>query len=233
MKPIKILDKGYVELIDSMGDDIKIAKYAGISYDKTMTNDPERQCALAEKRIKQLLTSTPPHMSPFESAELMFLIKCPISVDRHIVRHRTAWRNEVSLRRVDASNVDIYSPENFGLTDFNNIYPNLTAGALLQDSYKLSQRTYKALKEKGVKKETARLALPLSMYTKYYWKIDLRNLMNFFIQRLASDSQWETQQYASAIFKLTKSLFPVTIKYFKQTFLKGPKYSENIKWEKW
>ena len=88
-------------------------------------------------------------------------------------------------------------------------------------------------KEKGVKKETARLALPLSMYTKYYWKIDLRNLMNFFIQRLASDTQWETQQYASAIFKLTKSLFPATIKYFKQTFLKGPKYSENIKWEKW
>ena len=158
-----------------------------------------------------------------------FFIKCPILVDRHIVRHRTAWRNEVSLRRVDASNIDIYTPGNFGLSNVDN----LMANALLEDSYKLDLRTYQLLKEKGVKKEIARLALPVSTYTKYYWKIDLRNLMNFFIQRLASNSQWETQQYASAIFKLTRSLFPVTIKYFKQTFLKGPKYSENIKWEKW
>lgn len=230
MKTIKVLDKGYVELIDFMGDDISIAKYAGKSYDREMTRDPEKQCVLVEKMIKHLLTQTPPHLSPFESAELMFHIKCPLCVDRHIVRYRTAWRNEVSLRRVNADDVDFYIPENFGFTDSHK---NLESIALLKDSYSLGLRTYKALREKGVKKEIARIVLPVAIYTKYYWKIDLKNLMNFFIQRLASDSQWETQQYASAIFNITKSLFPITMKIFKKFHLKGPKYSENVKWEKW
>lgn len=230
MKQIKVLDKGCVEIIDFLGNDFSIAKYAGMFYDKEMTNDPEKQSVQVERVIKGLLTSTPTHFSPFESAVLLFLIKCPISTDRHIVRHRTAWRNEVSMRRVDASNVDIYSPKDFGLTD---PHKNLEASALLEDAYKLSQRTYKALREKGVKKEIARLVLPIGAYTKYYWKIDLRNLMNFFIQRLASDAQRETQQYASAIFRLTRSLFPITMKNFKKVFLNHSKYSENTKWEKW
>ncbi len=216
---IKVLDKGYVKLIDHMGSDKMIVNAARTSYDsksKSASDD--------SKLISYLMRHE--HSTPFEMCEMIFLIKCPIFVARHIVRHRTASMSEISARYTKLEE-DFYVPEHMRVQSSSNKQaseegnvPNETD--ILDAITKVSEQMfslYNVFTEIGVAREQARMILPLNVYTKFYWKMDLRNLLHFLKLRMHPHTQRETQEYARAIAEFVKSTFPVTWEHFENHVL--------------
>lgn len=213
---IKVLDKGFVLLTEIMGSDQSIAESARVSYGKgTKTVFDDRNL------IRYLVNHK--HTSPLEMAELKFLIKMPIFVDRQFGRHRTASKNEASLRYSEPEE-DFYLPEisrfqeqsknnkqgsgeslpEYLATDFQKVFNEVNKSAI--NLYNIMSNHI----DGKLAKETARDILPLTYYTKYYWKCDLNNILKLLLLRQDKHSQWEIRQYANAIFELVKKHFPIT-----------------------
>lgn len=191
---MKVLDYGYIELVDSMGTDMTIAESARISY-----LGKETRSTSNEELIKLLINSG--HTSPLEQVEFRFLVKAPIFVARQWMRHRTWSYSEVS-RRYTSKNMEFYIPTfNSEATDW-----------VYKKSIQIAYDSYKDLIELGVKKEIARCVLPVSMYTTFYAKTDLHNLLHFLELRQASDAQYEIREYANAICALIAQVVPITMK---------------------
>lgn len=184
---INVLDKGFVELVTHSGDEEHISRIAGISHNSK--KGPS---------VKKLLDWE--HLSPFEFADVTFRVKCPIFVARQLLRHRTGKYMERSLRYCE-SKPDFYIPT---VGDLDLLYDGI---------YRESFRAYHELLDQGADKEQARMTLPVGLYTEYYFKIDLRNLMNLLKLRLHEDAQFETRKYAEAMLELIKDLFPTIYKY--------------------
>ncbi len=219
---INVLDKGFVKLIDVMPRmieegttcDSAITQMARISYGdgtKTISED--------ETLIRYLYRNQ--HSSPIESCEIKFHIKCPIFVQRQIIRHRTASVNEIS-GRYSVLKEEFYSPnpedirqqsiKNKQSSDGNaqklvseQFVGNLTA------ANECTYEDYEKATEGGVAREQARMILPVNLYTEFYMKIDLHNLLHFLALRTHSHAQYETQLFAEAILSLIEPLFPMTI----------------------
>lgn len=197
MNEIKVLDKGWVALVDHMGDDSRIVEAARISYNAEDVQD-------AGVFIKTLWRLA--HTSPFEQVVFTFRIKCPIFVARQVLRHRTARVNEVSMRYTKSA-LEFYTPSDERLGD----HPE-TARGYLETLYTQAAGCYKTLIASRVKKEVARVVLPLSVYTEFLWQIDLHNLLHFLTLRGSLNAQWETRQYAEAIETLASDVCPLAIK---------------------
>lgn len=218
---VQVLDKGYVELVDMMPSkwnseilkaDEAIVQAARVSYDGSSKGD-EKDAKLIKYLIKM------DHWTPVEHVVFKFRIKCPIFVQRHIVKHRVTSMNEISARYTEVKD-DFYVPNNFrgqsksnrqaseGQTDFdtNNF----------KEFCQVIYDYYQTLLKSGVSREMARMILPQNMYTEFYWKIDLRNLLHFCKLRNSSDAQWETQQYAEAIENIVKETNPITYEAYKK-----------------
>lgn len=187
---------GFVELVDCMGSIVRIVSIAGVSYGKNEVDSEEDR----QKRIIATLLAKK-HLSPFEHLVFTFHIKLPIFVMRHLVRHRIASINEKSGRyTLFDSDTWIPDSERIGGQDNKEV---------LVKGYEQAFSTYNQLLENGVKKEVARAVLPVAVYTEIYWTINARSLMNFFEQRLDQTAQYETREYAKAIFILVSERFPL------------------------
>lgn len=196
---IDLFNDGFVSLEDWMGDDNTIIESARLSYlGKSKSEESDKAL------LSQLMTKE--HTSPFEQVEFRFLVRAPIFVARQWMRHRTWNYSEVS-RRYTGKDISFYVPE-FGDENLRDSYMKSVTDAHL---------VYDKLVEAGVKREVARGVLPVSLYTNFYAKTDLRNLLHFFKLRRASDAQYEIRAYASAIEELTKPIVPLTMELWEKS----------------
>lgn len=193
-----VLDHGFVALVDYMGGDADIVQAARTSYGAG-TKKPSEDRAL----VRYLLRHR--HTTPFEMVELKFHVRLPIFVARQLIRHRTANVNEYSLR-YSLPVMQFYMPtdEDMGTQNKKNRQGRAEPVGLYQA--KDIKRRWRALQEESVElyelcirkdvdlaRELARLHLPLSIYTEWYWKIDLHNLLGFLKLRVDKHAQKEIQ----------------------------------------
>ncbi len=210
-----VLDQGFVQVIDYMGDDFDIVQAARVSYGpstKRVHNDRGLLRYLMRHR----------HTTPFEMCEVKFRCKMPIFVARQWIRHRTANVNEMSLRYSRADDT-FYVPalEQVTLQSKSNRQGREDGGALSRDvrervrgmMTKRHEELYadycELAEELGIARELARSLLPVSLYTQWIWKIDLHNLMHFLALRLDSHAQYEIRVYAEAMARFTKAWVPL------------------------
>tara|TARA_Y100000287_G_scaffold169766_1_gene154939 strand:+ start:353 stop:1276 length:924 start_codon:yes stop_codon:yes gene_type:complete len=224
-KPFKVLDHGFVRVIDYMGDDSSIVQAARVSYGKGT-----KKLNQDKNLINYLLSHR--HTTPFEMNEIKFHIKLPIFVARQWIRHRTANVNEYSARYSILDN-EFYIPKANDVKPQSQLNNQGREGeiekdlkkhylSLIKENAKINFSSYKHLlnvdedgntldeKRPGIARELARMVLPLSSYTQWYWKIDLHNLMHFLALRFDDHAQYEIRVYAKVMLDLVKKWVPLT-----------------------
>jgi len=223
--PFAILDHGFVRVIDYQGDDAAIVQAARVSYGKG-TKSVRDDRAL----IRYLLRKK--HTTPFEMCELKLHVKLPIFVARQWIRTRTASVNEYSAR-FSVLEDDFYVPEIAQICaqsteNRQGRGEQLADAVVVQESIrslsKLAYATYTSLLERGVARELARIIVPPNVYSMWYWKIDLHNLLRFQLLRLDERAQWEIRQYAEVIDMLLRKWVPVT----HQAFMDYQRYAVSL-----
>lgn len=171
------------------------------------------------------------HSTPFEMVEFKFHCAMPLFVARQWIRHRTANVNEYSARysvvpdrffRPTSDAVRQQSTVNRQGSD-KELADNMTAAEFLEylDKAEAQYDHYTKLLEKGVTREQARIGLPLTTYTEWYWKCDLHNIFHFLSLRMDSHAQQEIQDYARAMFALIKDIVPYAAEAFVDYRLEG------------
>jgi thymidylate synthase (FAD) len=177
------------------------------------------------------------HTSPFEQVSLTFHCKMPIFVARQWVRHRTAKLNEISGRySVMKDEFYVPSPEAVSYQSDDNkqgrsteeVSDEVRQRALenLEAGQKQAYSDYEALLEEGLARELARINLPLSLYTEWYWTIDLHNLFHFLQLRLDAHAQMEIRVYAEALLEITRKVAPVATESFENNMLGGVRFNK-------
>lgn len=225
---INVLDHGFVRLVDHMGDDARIVQAARVSYGKGTRSSLE-DAALIDYLMRHA------HTSPFEMVEFTFHVKAPIFVVRQWFRHRTASVNEVSGRYSVMEEL-FYQPEPGALRrqDRTNRQGSVgplppetaeEAGETIRAVQRNSYEAYQALLHHGLAREQARVVLPLSLYSEFYWKQNLHNLLHFLKLRMDAHAQREIQLYASAIAQLVREVTPVAYAAFEEHTLKAVRFS--------
>lgn len=218
-KQIDVLDKGFLELQDMMGDDLAIVNAARVSFLRE-SKGTERD----KKLLFYLLRNR--HTSPFEMVEFKWRMRAPVVVWWQLVRHRTANINMQSGRYTPFEENDFYVPPEWrkqstdnkqasdGVIDTKADAELLT---LLSEHYDRSYELYQKALDAGVAREQARLFLPgFALYYTGVWKIDAHNLMNFLSLRMADDAQWEIRQYAYAMYTVFQEILPWTAEAFRE-----------------
>ncbi len=224
-----VLDHGFVRLVDYMGSDDRIVQAARVSYGEGTTSFRKDKGL-----INYLLRNQ--HTSPFEQVVLTFHIKMPIFVARQWIRHRTARLNEISGRYSildqecyvpDSSAVAMQSSDNKQGRDQEGVSPEIAGEVreLLSGDQQHSYESYEALLDKGIARELARINLPLSIYTQWYWQIDLHNLFHFLKLRLDAHAQLEIREYAQVLLDIARKVCPVACEAFEEHILHGKMFS--------
>lgn len=209
-----VLDDGFVCLVDVMGDDHAVVQAARVSY-----GAGTRHVSDDRGLIRYLMRHR--HTTPFEMAELKFLVRVPMDTWRQWIRHRTANVNEYSTRYSEAiDSAQTTPPDSWRTQSTGNRQgsgdnlPEDVGRQLTADEQALQQharQVYEARLAAGAAREQARKDLPLSTYTEAYWKVDLHNLLHFLSLRMDSHAQWEIRQYATIIGQeIVRLLFPIT-----------------------
>ena len=220
---IKVLDKGYVRLVDRLGNDLSVANAARVSYDKESKEMSERDAKL----IKFLWDEK--HTSPFRHAAMTLEVYAPLVVARQW------WKYAVSSAHVDDQNGWTESSRRY-ITENEEFYlpkgsewrskpenskqgsgeplPSEVGGYFTNKLFDLTEagtKLYHEAMEAGIAPEQARLFLPAyGMYVRWRWTVSLHGMLNFLEQRLEYDAQYEIREYAEAVRELTKQLFPKT-----------------------
>ncbi len=201
-EPFRVLDQGFVRLVDYMGSDASIVQAARVSY-----GAGTRRINEDRGLIRYLMRHA--HTTPSEMGELKLHVRVPMDTWRQWIRHRTANVNEYSTRysvAIDAAQRTI--PSEWRLQSPLNrqgssglVEPSSSERLSRQeaDLHEESRRVYEERLRVGVAREQARKDLPLSTYTEAYWKIDLHNLFHFLKLRLALGAQLEIRRYAAVI----------------------------------
>lgn len=205
-KRVNVLDKGWIELEDMMGNDQSIVDAARTSYlGKSKGDEADKQLLFSLMKKS--------HSTPFEMVEFRFKIHAPMIVMAQWVRHRTWSYNSRSARYSAFSDNDFYIPEWQGDVEHINL-----VDAALKEHYIRCFKTYELTLECGVSKEQARLFLPgFAMYYTWIAKVDAHNLMHFLKLRMASSAQYEIRQYANAIYQeFFKPMLPWTAEAFER-----------------
>ncbi|MBF8247006.1 MAG: FAD-dependent thymidylate synthase [Rickettsia sp.] len=231
-----VLDKGFIRIIDYMGNDQSIVQAARVSYGKgtkTVSHD--------KSLIDYLMKHN--HTTPFEMCEIKLHIKMPIFVARQWLRHRTASVNEYSARYSiikddfylvdddkisEQSNTNKQGRKNKKLTPQEIKEVSFIIENFSKDSYSKYQKLLnKSGNREGIARELARMLLTLNYYTEIYWKIDLHNLLHFLTLRIAKNAQYEIRAYALEILKITKIWVPYVYEAFEIYKLKAITLSQN------
>lgn len=213
---------GFVELLETFGDDLTVVNAARVSFDKESYELNE-----ADKKLINYLAKHD-HVSPFFHPQVRLRIKMPLFVAREWFRHTIGFaRNEVSRRYVDSKpECWLPSPDDVRERD-----PKAKQGSKStpisdsQDMYELMSQqvqsalqTYDTLLEKGVAPEVARSVLPQSMYTLFVETCSLAAAARLCHLRLGPDAQKEIRNFANALNQLLETRFPVSWKALQQTF---------------
>jgi thymidylate synthase (FAD) len=199
---IRVLDEGFVRVVDYMGDDGAIVQAARTSYGKGTKRRHEDRGL-----IRYLMRHA--HTTPFEMCEIKLHVRVPMDVWRQWIRHRTASVNEYSTRYSEAIDAaQRTAPGAWRLQSTGNrqgssgLLPPEQGTRLSEEEGTLQRQArdiYDARLAAGVAREQARKDLPLSTYTEAYWKIDLQNLLHFLELRMDEHAQEEIRAYASVI----------------------------------
>ena len=176
------------------------------------------------------------HTSPFEMVEFKFHVKLPIFVARQWIRHRTANVNEYS-GRYSVMKEEFYQPEADQIrlqSDINKQgrseeqVPTDLQEDFLNHSSDIQKRVYEKYNHyitAGLARELARINLPLSLYTEWYWKIDLHNLLHFLRLRMNPHAQYEIRQYAIVMGDIVKAICPISWEAFEDYILNAQRFS--------
>ena len=212
-KKFPVLDDGFVALVDCMGDDGSVVQAARVSY-----GEGTRKVSDDRQLIRYLLRHA--HTTPFEMAELKFVVRVPMDCWRQWIRHRTASVNEYSTRyslaidSMQSTHDDEWRSQAANNRQGSAGLLSRSAGHSLtqseQELQSLARKVYEERLAAGIAREQARKDLPLSTYTEAYWKIDLHNLLHFLSLRMDSHAQLEIRRYAETIGKqIVQPLFPL------------------------
>jgi thymidylate synthase (FAD) len=201
-EPIRVLDDGFVRVVDYMGDDAAIVQAARVSYG-TGTRRVHEDRAL----IRYLMRHD--HTTPFEMCEIKLHVRVPMDSWRQWIRHRTASVNEYSTRYSEAiDGAQRTAPQAWRTQSSGNrqgsgaLLPEDVGARLSAEEAELQARAravYDGRIAAGVAREQARKDLPLATFTEAYWKIDLHNLLHFLELRMDVHAQLEIREYATAI----------------------------------
>jgi len=219
---IKCLDKGYVILHETMGNDLTVANAARVSYDK-------KKAELDEKDVRLIkFLAREGHTSPFRHATLQFEVYAPLMVARQWWKYVIGGSHQMdswneSSRRYITEDPAFYipqadewrsAPENSKQGSGELLPSEIGSGysdALFEHVVD-GIRLYEAAIEEGIAPEQARLFLPAyGMYVRYYWTASLQSVAHFLEQRLADDAQAEIRIYAEAVNELAEKEFPVSL----------------------
>jgi thymidylate synthase (FAD) len=225
---IPVLDRGFVRMVDYMGGDERIVQSARVSYGSG-TKSYRQDRGLIHYLIRNW------HTSPFEQVQITFHTKMPIFVARQWVRHRTARLNEISARySVMKDEFYLPDPAQMAFQSANNkqgrgeAIPLEEADAILarmEAENAHAYAHYTELIEKGIARELARAVLPVSLYTEWYWQIDLHNLFHFLRLRLDAHAQYEIRVYAEAMAKCAQAVAPMAYEAFEEHVLGSVTFS--------
>ncbi|QFS81659.1 Thymidylate synthase ThyX [Roseivivax sp. THAF40] len=225
---IPVLDHGFVRVIDYMGDDAAITQAARVSYGKgtkAVSND--------EGLIRYLMRHW--HSTPFEMCEIKLHVKLPVFVARQWIRHRTANVNEYSARySILDREFYIPAPEHLAAQSVVNnqgrgeALSGEEADRVLRYLRDDAMRAYDHYEEmisdedqQGLARELARMNLPANIYTQWYWKVDLHNLLHFLRLRADSHAQYEIRVYAEALCEVVRDWVPFAYKAFEDYRMGG------------
>ncbi|WP_245454498.1 FAD-dependent thymidylate synthase [Bradyrhizobium sp. RP6] len=238
-RELPVLDRGFVRVIDYMGDDAAVVQAARVSYGKGTKTSSEDSGL-----INYLMQNS--HTTPFEMCEIKLHVKLPIFVARQWIRHRTASVNEYSARYSILDN-EFYLPDAIQVSkqsDSNkqgrgNPLESRTAFKVREMMANEAAQAFgiynqmltglggsqSSLDQEAVSRELARVVLPLSTYTQWYWKIDLHNLLHFLELRTDPHAQFEIRVYADRILEIVKQWVPLTYRAFVEHRLEGARLS--------
>ena len=225
----EVLDKGFVEVIDALGIDLTVANSARVSFGKRK-NKYDR----SDERLVRYLAKHK-HFSPFRHLVVQFHIKAPEFVTRQLYKHVVgiettsssitkdhAW-NEISGRYVPVE--EYYIPENWRQQSEDSkqasvgaISSQEEATEAYRQAIEVGKHYYKKLLEMGVAKEQARVILPLSQYTEFYWTASFQAIVNFIELRDEPTAQWEIRQYAIVLKKMLHELYPKTTQVWEDIY---------------
>jgi thymidylate synthase (FAD) len=209
-----VLDHGFVSLVDYMGTDVDIERAARVSY-----GFGTRKASQTRGLIRYLRRHK--HTSPSEMVELKFHCAMPIFVARQWIRHRTANLNEMS-GRYSLMPMLFYKPPAEQVQVQNSKNNQGRSGTVLDQPLRdEAYRRWEAARENAVAnyewlcgsdvaRELARIDLPLSTYTQWYWKIDLHNLLHFLTLRVDSHAQWEIREFGRVMAGMLKRIAPLS-----------------------
>ncbi|MDG2405835.1 MAG: FAD-dependent thymidylate synthase [Paracoccaceae bacterium] len=225
---VSVLDHGFVRVVDYMGDDAAICQAARVSYGKgtkSVQND--------EGLIRYLMRHW--HSTPFEMCEVKLHVKLPVFVARQWIRHRTANVNEYSAR-YSILDREFYIPAPEHIAAQSSVNNQGRGEALTEDeaarvldilksdstrSYDNYQSMISDHGQQGLARELARMNLPANIYTQWYWKVDLHNLLHFLRLRADAHAQYEIRVYADAICSIVADWVPFAYAAFEDYRLGG------------
>ena len=225
----QVLDKGFIEVVDSLGSDLTVVNSARVSFGKRKEKFDD-----SDRRLVKYLAKYK-HYSPFRHLQVQFHLKAPEFVMRqwykHVVGIETtsnssakdhAW-NEISGRYVPVE--EFYVPSVWRkqsednkqasdgvLDDLQQKRMNMTYQVFLNQM----EMAYDTMINAGMAKEQARIVLPLSQYTEVYWTASFQAIMNFIELRNEKTSQWEIQEYAKVLLDLMFDVYPETTKLWSE-----------------
>lgn len=213
---VGILDRGHVQYVMHMGDDLAVVNAARVSFNKHSKEFSERD----EKLIGYLAKHN--HWTPFAHPQITLRIKAPISIRAQLGKHQVGFvMNEVSRRYV-TEEPECYCPiwrskptdgAKQGSTDFIEDDDQFDEMCRIYDKVaNQAMDAYQELMERGVAPEQARFVLPQGAYTEWWWTGSLAGYARVYRQRIDPHAQWEVREYAEAISKIIQPLYPVSWK---------------------
>ena len=227
-----VLDRGFVRVVDYMGNDESIVQAARVSYGKGTKKSKDD-----EGLIRYLMRHR--HTTPFEMCEIKLHVKLPIFVARQWIRHRTASVNEYSARYSILEN-EFYIPDPDQLSvqsmhnrqGRGNALTKTEAAKVIEVLKKDSSTAYEHYEEmlsdeekSGLSREIARINLPVNIYTQWYWKANLHNLLRFVSLRSDGHAQYEIRAYANVISEIVRRWVPMASRAFEDYVINGAQFS--------
>jgi thymidylate synthase (FAD) len=239
-EPLPVLDRGFVRVIDYMGDDGAIVQAARVSYGRGT-----RKVSDDRGLINYLMRMR--HTSPFEMCELKVHVKLPIFVARQWIRHRTANVNEYSAR-YSVLQDEFYLPaaEHLAVQSSGNrqgrgeVLEGEQAAEVQRALRRHAEGAYERYlgllnqddagaplepERAGLARELARMVLPLNTYTEWYWKTDLHNLLHFIALRADPHAQYEIRAYAELLLDVVRRWVPLSCAAFEDYRLNAAQLS--------
>jgi thymidylate synthase (FAD) len=210
---VPVLDHGFLALDGALASDLAVVNGARVSFNSLADEMNEKD----EGLIRFLMREK--HGSPFEHGYFRFIVKAPIFVVREHHRHRAGHSYNEWSGRYSKMEAEFYVPDYVrtqvgkpGSYSFEPVEPEVREAARdeIRTIAEQAFEAYERMLDQGVAKEVARMALPLSLYTKYFWSCNPRSLMHFCSLRNSEHAQFEIREYAKAAESFLERVMPVT-----------------------